>query len=426
MEPSQNPPPAHHPRRLRKAKNYAKRGKTPIMERTAVKSYYQQSVAKLEGLSPWPELVAFLPGNASPWVWKYLRYALSAKARFPNYDGGDGFDGIYRIQPASAGEPISLAIAGDWGTGTHEAWAIAHCMAQSNPDFTIHLGDIYYVGDSDEIERNYLGGSSQNHDGVHWPRGRQGSFALNGNHEMYANGGPFFHMLLPKLGMNGDPRGQQASYFCLDAGHWRIIALDSAYNSVGAPILSQIPFLNELPGIGGDCHLEPSLLAWLRDVVKVSSDRKPTLLLSHHNYFSAFPEVVYTKPARQIAGLFAGQDLVWLWGHEHRLAIYDRFATPEGMAVYGRCAGHGGMPVTIATPDAAKAPLRLYDARQRKLESGHVVGINGFVNVRIDGDRLSLEYRDIDDAVLFSETFSPGEGGRLHYRSHDRGILAKP
>ncbi|MBV9761185.1 MAG: hypothetical protein JO340_11525 [Acidobacteriaceae bacterium] len=45
-------------------------------------------------------------------------------------------------------------IAGDWGTGTQEADTIAGLIANKDSDYTIHLGDVYYVGDDDEIQEN--------------------------------------------------------------------------------------------------------------------------------------------------------------------------------------------------------------------------------------------------------------------------------
>jgi predicted phosphodiesterase len=61
-------------------------------------------------------------------------------------------------------------------------------MEQSDPDFTIHLGDVYYVGDDNEVRENFLGEKTSPYAPVRWPMGAKGSFALNGNHEMYADG----------------------------------------------------------------------------------------------------------------------------------------------------------------------------------------------------------------------------------------------
>ena len=42
---------------------------------------------------------------------------------------------------------VKISIAGDWGTGTDEARIVAAAMENSDPDFTIHLGDVYYAGE---------------------------------------------------------------------------------------------------------------------------------------------------------------------------------------------------------------------------------------------------------------------------------------
>jgi hypothetical protein len=60
-------------------------------------------------------------------------------------------------------------------------------MEKSDPDFTIHLGDVYYVGDSNEMRENVLGEKTSPYTPVKWPMGAKGSFGLNGNREMYVS-----------------------------------------------------------------------------------------------------------------------------------------------------------------------------------------------------------------------------------------------
>ena len=111
------------------------------------------------------------------------------------------------------------------------------------------------------MNENCLGikNSNNNYDPVTWPVGSAGSFALNGNHEMYANGDDYLMCFLPRLGLRapGGMTGQQTSFFCLQNEYWRMIAIDTGYNSIGVPILSGIPWINRIPGIGGDCGLHP-------------------------------------------------------------------------------------------------------------------------------------------------------------------------
>jgi hypothetical protein len=83
---------------------------------------------------------------------------------------------------------------------------------------------------------------------------------------MYARGFGYFDHILPALAIRGGPGGQRASYFCLENDHWRIIGLDTAYNSVGAPLIERF--------IQSDCALPAELIDWLRTTVKPLSDEK--------------------------------------------------------------------------------------------------------------------------------------------------------
>ena len=150
-------------------------------------------------------------------------------------------------------------------------------------------------------------------------------------------------------------------------------------------------------------------------------------MLSHHQYFTAFKDKAYTKPAKQLMEFFAGQEVVWIWGHEHRLGIYGRYQTDGGIRVYGRCVGHSGMPVDLGEPDAKKAPLQFYDPRSHQLPGGATVGQNGFVTATIQGPALTLEYRDIDNNQLLVEEFTPAANGALGYRLvSNSGVLQPP
>jgi predicted phosphodiesterase len=399
------------PKILRKLNN------SPRIGRFAVVNHFRRKVSELSATTNFPALKAFLPQNLFPWLGNYLKYVFTRRYPFPNYTAGS--TGVYRLSPAPGKTGIRIAIAGDWATGTEEAQTIADLMAPADakPDLTIHLGDVYYVGDAPEVAENCLGKSTNGFAGVTWPAGSQGSFALNGNHEMYANGGPYFTTFLSTLGMPAGPPGpgQMTSFFCIETESWRILGLDTGYNSVGIPLLSQIPGINNISAIGGDCHLEDKTLEWLRNTVKPAEVRKATLLLTHHQYYTAFQDKAYTKPAKQLKEFFGGQDVVWMWGHEHRLAIYDRYDTGAGIRAYGRCVGHSGMPVEVGIPDPRKAPLQLYEQRTHMLDDGSRVGENGFVNLNIEGPAMTLEYRDIANVPLLVEKFTAAPDGAIQY-----------
>ena len=201
---------------------------------------------------------------------------------------------------------------------------------------------------------------------------------------------------------------------------WRILILDTGYNSVGLPVLGEIPWINKLRFVGADCRLEDGLIDWLRNVVQPQTNIKPTLVLTHHQYYTACADDAYTRPAQQLAEFFPYQELVWMWGHEHRLAIYDSFSLPAGggLKAYGRCLGHGGMPVEVSTPasfNKSKAPITLYDNSTHKLSDGTDVGRNGFVLLTMDGYRLTFDYRDLNDNPMLVERFIGKADGTLVY-----------
>ena len=289
-------------------------------------------------------------------------------------------------------------------------------MAAGAPDYTIHLGDIYYVGDETEVRENFLGTMVNQYSPMMWPKGAVGTFALPGNHEMYAGGGSYFTAVLDYC-ETGDGGPQRASYFCLESEHWRILGLDTGYNSAGLPLLAAIPGVNQLRWVHADCRMEDGLIAWLCDTVKPQERPKATLILTHHQYATAFTDEVFPRPARQLAEFFAGQEVVWLWGHEHRLAIYKFRATPGAFGAYGRCIGHGGMPVECGERPRKKAGLKFYDARgdYKVGEGAACAGWNGFVNVACNGTLLEIDYLDLHNRILFQECFTAKPDRCLHH-----------
>jgi len=395
------------------AKNFQSARDLFDLKRSAFHSHFRQRVDVLADSSRFPRLSAFLPQNVVPWVVKYLQYAFRRKHPFLSYPPS-GERGVYRM--AGAGDPrgVKVSIAGDWGTGTEEASVVADAMMKFDPDYTIHLGDVYYVADLSEIRENCMGQPREGYQGVTWPKGKLGSFTMNGNHEMYANGDAYFDYFIGSLGIPGSQDGRQlTSYFCLQNETWRILCLDTGYNSVGKPVLGQIPILNKIPWIGANCRLEDAMMEWLRTTVKLKEEPRATILLTHQQYFSAFEEA-YTKPASQLMEFFAGQDVIWIWGHEHRWAIYDRFAD-GAFSAYGRCVGHGGMPIEFADPKRKAAPaLQYYDRRVYKSYGDRNVGFNGFLNLSIQGNTATLDHRDVNNTSILVETFAVSEGRISH------------
>ena len=352
-------------------------------------------------------LAAFAPGqwwNWINWIVEYLRHRIGRRHPFLSYAKSDLDQGVYELE-GDNGE-IRIALASDWASGTDEAESVAKLIAAFDPHYSIHLGDVYYVGGADEVDENFLGIKKPNSGfaACLWPKGSRGTFALNGNHEMYSLGYAYFDRILPRVGLmkNGQPLGQKASFFGLENEHWRIIALDTGYNSVGWPLIEYI--------LQPRCALRPKQLEWLRRVAPRKDDPRGTIVLSHHQCFSRY-DYWYPKQARQLAQFVTGP-VLWFWGHEHRVAIYSEFSVPGGVQTFGRCIGHGGMPVELppATPKYSQCVVEFTDNRVYPNDEDLVIGFNGFARLLMRGNQLTVQYVDVYGAVVFSEVWLTKSG----------------
>ena len=400
-----------------KSQHLARHSNIPLLGRTRLMAHLQGALSRSRRSGSRYPLLAVFMQSPFPWLAKYLKGIFRGRYKpYPTY-ALDGRDGVYPIHSHTHSGEITLSIAGDWGTGTEEAARVAEQMSAFRPDYTIHLGDVYYVGDEPEVNENFLGIKASDHTPVQFPRGAVGTLTLPGNHELYGGGQPYYTKVVP-WGSPEPGQLQRAAFFSLESEHWRIIGIDTGYNSAGIPILGSLPGLSSIQWIGGDGRIEPAVLDWLRTNVLPRENPKATLLLSHHQYFSAFPDEVFPRPAQQLREFFQGQDVLWLWGHEHRLGIYDLY-TPDGnVRCYGRCIGHGGMPVEVTPPEANRTPLIFHDVRSDySIGDGDTAGWNGFVNLTLTGPKLKLEYRDLTGKLLFEELFVAGQSGDLQHLS---------
>jgi hypothetical protein len=223
-------------------------------------------------------------------------------------------------------EEVTIAMAGDWGTGDWGTDAnpaastkVGKLIAAQNADYTVHLGDVYYAGTSAQETANLM---------KIWPKGSSGSFTLNSNHEMYSGAGPYF------TGVVGQPPFQlQApySFFALENSNWVIVGLDSAYygdenalyqdGALDAAV--QIPFLQAQARKG-----------------------KKVILLTHHNGLLENGDIpaAGTPQAKlwdSVMQAFQGSPppSYWYWGHVHAGVAYN----PVN-GILCRCNGHGALP----------------------------------------------------------------------------------
>lgn len=315
-----------------------------------------------------------------------------------------GQESIHDIREANS----TIALAADWGSDTPQAEYIGQKMFEKSPDYTVHLGDIYYSGIDTELKSNYGTG---NGDWGIWPRGKAGSFALAGNHEMFSGGQDYYNMIRdPKRGFgvvnktSGGYSGQAAPVFCLRTEHWCILGLDTGYPSLRTGILRLHP--DNL-----DLQFSDAVMEWLDNEVKLKEEKRGIVVLTHHQYMSAFNgEDEFSGPAKQLEALLPGREMIWIWGHEHRFSMYGRYKKSNShIAAFGRCIGNGGMPDEhskkrfLLDNKAKEYGLVLYDKRTAdtielsRNEEGTIVwtediGYNGYAMMQLKGEQLAIRY----------------------------------
>jgi hypothetical protein len=279
--------------------------------------------------------------------------------------------------PDTIANDYRIALLSDWGTGAYGAPVCARSIAEDSQhlDLLMHLGDVYYAGDIDEIQQRFL---------AHWPQ-RAGALhrALNGNHEMYSGGKGYFAHILAKF-------EQPASYFALRNDHWLLVGLDTAYAS---------------HSLFGD------QAQWLNTLAAAHPAHR-IMLFTHHQPFSYF-ESGGLELVRQLSGLLRqGRIPVWYWGHEHSCTIYQRH--PQWQ-MHGRCIGHSGFPYFRRFKDMVTSqtrwvpfPGRDYIPAGQQLDGpnpyvhhgAQLYGPNGYVTVELQGPKVHETYRDPAGSIL--------------------------
>jgi hypothetical protein len=266
--------------------------------------------------------------------------------------------------PANA----SIAIVGDWGTGQDPAKAVLAQIRRKNPNVVIHLGDIYYSGTDFETQNYFYQIWKSTLDLSTTP-----TFSLSGNHDMFAGGAPYYRLI--------DQLGQPASYFCLRNDTWQLVAVDTGLHDRNADGSEQT-------------FLEDTELEWVKRRLDQAGDRR-TVLLSHHQLFSAFEDIppgqaVNDKLNAQIGPLLP-QIAIWLWGHEHNLVLYKK-----QMGILARCVGHGAFPVGLAeVPSQPSHPeIALEDFR---LQAGDAMYAHGYAIMELQGTKATISYYQDSD-----------------------------
>lgn len=285
--------------------------------------------------------------------------------------------------PIAIPDTVQIAIAGDWGTGDWRSQSnpapstdVTRQIGFLHPDVTIHLGDVYYAGTTDE-ERHLLSNL--------WPEGRIGALTLNSNHEMYSAATPYFTEAL------GDPRfaiQQRCSFFALENTNWVIVGLDSAYYSDPYKLY-----------MDGSLSEDGGPRVQIDFLVTQARKGKKVIMLTHHNGLTQ-DGLTETNLWGQVMSAVPDAGLAyWYWGHVHAGAVYKPYGPAQ---VRCRCCGHGGVPWGSASVFQGNQNVEWYEKRLAgDLDIPHRV-FNGFTVLKLDGTNLKEIFYDENGGVAWS------------------------
>jgi hypothetical protein len=224
--------------------------------------------------------------------------------------------------------PLRIAVCGDAGfVGVAQDKVIRMILSRHRIkpfDFAIHLGDVYFAGDVNEMALNFLQPFSR------LTKAGIRLFTLVGNHDLYYGGTSFVFAM--------NMLQQPGRYFLIESPYWRIACLDTSLGAVHVA--------------GDDAQLDEKQLEWL-DSILAKEDARPVVVMSHHFAISGWgvPPVSLTS---QLNDRFNKDVFAWYWGHEHNCALYAKNGSTN---YWGACVGNGSFIETWNEPTKQPAPV---------------------------------------------------------------------
>lgn len=282
-------------------------------------------------------------------------------------------------------DSVQIAMTGDWGTGNWRnpgnpspSTDVMRHMDFLQTDLTIHLGDVYYAGTSEQEEHLLVD---------LWRAGSKGAFTLNSNHEMCSGGTPYFNVALaaPLFALQ-----QGNSFFALENTHWVIVGLDSAYYADESEMY--------LSGSLGNNGVQ---LEFLKSQVE---KKKKIIVLSHHNGLSQDGKSKTALWDQVLSCFPAGQGpAYWYWGHVHAGVVYQPQSLQPGnpATVLCRCCGHGALPWGQASELANNPNVQWYENRLAHDPEIPERVLNGFAVLYLNGPEIEEVFYDENGGVAW-------------------------
>jgi hypothetical protein len=291
-------------------------------------------------------------------------------------------------------DDATLAILGDWGGGNPSARSVAAAAKGSKANYFVHLGDVYYAGTNEGVLLKPY--ESTLFLDV-WPGPDGGSFALNSNHDMYAQGTGYFRTTLAPVTAFKAQKG--ASFFALYNKSFRIVGLDSAYFS------SASKFYDD--GTLGTVSGNRQQANFLREQAKLAAGANQNLILmTHHNGLSvdgSAEESLWWEVANELDDL-SGKSVCWYWGHWHVGAVYKPREV-NGVTIHSRCCGHGCIPWGVATALRTSGVV-WFEQKVLGPQKDHFV-TNGYATLGLSGASMTETFHDQSGNPSWSDRWPP-------------------
>jgi hypothetical protein len=221
-----------------------------------------------------------------------------------------------------------IALLSDWATGTQSAKWCLECVATYNPDYFIHLGDVYYSGTTKEFEKNLI-------QPIETTLRSTKSFIIPGNHDYYS-GSDGLHYALKKLDQN-------ASYFSLYNDNLQIEGIDTGFND--SNILNSIFNYEQHP-----TYVVESEERWhTHRFLEAKKKNRKVILLSHHQIISNIHALdIYqnnksplNKKLFDFAIPILDNTILWFFGHDHAFNIFENYVWNDIIIHRPRLIGNG-------------------------------------------------------------------------------------
>ena len=315
------------------------------------------------------------------WLWNVIHPGRIAPFR-PDDAGAGPYQGPLR---GSAGT-VRIALLGDWGTGSFNAGGydpaldVLETIQKLEPDYLIHLGDVYYAGSA--------GASGEEHDNFlkWWPKmPAERSFMLNSNHEMYGAADGYFNVALGRGRLSATPFSHQNgfSYFALSDGTLAVVGLDAAYFD---------PSTMYLRGGLGSRARDPQY-----DFLQQIADRSERLILLTHQAPMSLDGARLQKLWTDVASVVVPTSRIthWYWGHEHAGIVYGKRSAIGRKGVCAGCAGHGAIPIGL--PSAPSPASEVVEWRAHTAVGGDAQPCrvrNGFAILTISAGKVREAFYD--------------------------------